>query len=69
MTIMLDSPYEVAGRIAKHARAKRLALNLSQKSLSERSGVSFGVRKSFLIQPMTAFLKQFLSSPFSLVLL
>lgn len=37
----------MAGYIAKAAKEKRLYLNLSQKSLSERSGVSFGVIKKF----------------------
>jgi len=33
--------------LAKQTQAKRLFLNLSQKTLSERSGVSFGVLKKF----------------------
>ena len=37
----------MASNIALRAKAKRLALNLSQKTLSERSGVSFGVIKKF----------------------
>jgi len=47
MSIILISPYEVAKQIAQFARAKRLTFNLSQHSLSERSGVSFGVIKKF----------------------
>jgi transcriptional regulator with XRE-family HTH domain len=34
-------------RMAERARAKRLSLNLSQKSLATRSGVSLGVLKKF----------------------
>lgn len=41
------SCHEVAEHIAKLAQTKRLSLNLSQKSLAERSGVSFGVLKKF----------------------
>ena len=33
--------------LAKQVQAKRLSINLSQKTLSERSGVSFGVLKKF----------------------
>ena len=33
--------------LAKQTQAKRLSMNLSQKTLSERSGVSFGVLKKF----------------------
>jgi len=41
------TPQEMAERIARHARAKRLLLNFSQRTLSDRSGVSFGVLKKF----------------------
>lgn len=41
------TPQRMAEHIAKQMRAKRLALNFSQKSLAERSGVSFGVLKKF----------------------
>lgn len=44
--IFLSCP-EVARFIAKRAQAKRLSLNLSQKTLAERSGVSFGALKKF----------------------
>ena len=47
ITNILISTSEMAGYIALAAKEKRLALNLSQKSLSERSGVSFGVIKKF----------------------
>ncbi|MBI1954181.1 MAG: helix-turn-helix transcriptional regulator [Proteobacteria bacterium] len=38
---------EMLKRIAEKARAKRLSLDLSQKTLSEKSGVSYGVLKKF----------------------
>ncbi len=47
MPLFLITPHEKAIHIAKQAKAKRLSLNLSQKTLSERSGVSFGVIKKF----------------------
>lgn len=47
ISTLLMTPHDVAGYIAKQAQAKRLSLNLSQKTLSERSGVSFGVIKKF----------------------
>lgn len=45
-TIMM-TPFEMATHIAVRLRAKRLDLNLSQKTLAERSGVSYGVLKKF----------------------
>ncbi len=47
VSINLLTPYEVLALIAKRASEKRLELNLSQKTLSERSGVSLGVLKKF----------------------
>ena len=41
------TPREMALHIAEQAQAKRLSLNLSQKTLSQRSGVSLGVLKKF----------------------
>ncbi len=41
------TPHEVAAHLAKKARTKRLSMNLSQQTLSERSGVSYGVLKKF----------------------
>jgi hypothetical protein len=43
----LYTPHEILLQIALRAKEKRLFLNLSQKSLSDRSGVSFGVIKKF----------------------
>lgn len=47
ISINLFSSYEMALDIAKRAKAKRLSLNFSQKTLSERSGVSYGSLKKF----------------------
>jgi transcriptional regulator with XRE-family HTH domain len=47
MSFNFMTPPEMAIHIAKAAQAMRLSLNLSQRSLSERSGVSFGVIKKF----------------------
>ena len=41
------TPLEMAGHIAKQTQEKRLSLNLSQQTLAERSGVSYGVLKKF----------------------
>lgn len=41
------TPCEVAIHVASSAKKKRLLENLTQKSLSERSGVSLGVLKKF----------------------
>ena len=43
----LITPYDLLQIIAKQAKEKRLSFNMSQKSLSERSGVSLGVIKKF----------------------
>ncbi|HJN38364.1 MAG TPA: helix-turn-helix transcriptional regulator [Gammaproteobacteria bacterium] len=45
--ISIKSPFEVAKEIAKKAQEKRLKLNLSQQTLSEKSGVSYGTLKKF----------------------
>ena len=47
MSLFLVTPNEMAMHIAKQAQTKRLSLNFSQKTLSDRSGVSFGVIKKF----------------------
>ncbi len=41
------TPLEMAAHIAKQAQEKRLFLNMSQQTLTERSGVSYGVLKKF----------------------
>lgn len=45
--ISIKSPFEIAKEIAKKAQEKRLKLNLSQQTLSEKSGVSYGTLKKF----------------------
>lgn len=45
--ISIKSPFEMAKEIAKKAQDKRLKLNLSQQTLSEKSGVSYGTLKKF----------------------
>jgi len=47
MSLQFITPHEMAETIARQVQAKRLSLNWSQKTLSERSGVSFGVLKKF----------------------
>ncbi|HJK86193.1 MAG TPA: helix-turn-helix transcriptional regulator [Candidatus Megaira endosymbiont of Nemacystus decipiens] len=45
--ISIKSPFEMAREIAKKAQEKRLKLNLSQQTLSQKSGVSYGTLKKF----------------------
>ena len=47
ISITLKSPHEMAEEIAKRAKDKRLKLNLSQQTLSKKSGVSYGTLKKF----------------------
>jgi DNA-binding transcriptional regulator YiaG len=47
ISINMNTPQEMQKQIARDVRAKRLALNLSQQTLSEKSGVSYGVLKKF----------------------
>lgn len=47
ISLSLLTPYDTLVQIAKRASEKRLELNFSQKTLSERSGVSLGVLKKF----------------------
>lgn len=47
MSILMTTPHEMTMLIAVRAKAKRLSLNLSQVSLAERSGVSYGTLKKF----------------------
>jgi transcriptional regulator with XRE-family HTH domain len=44
---MMITPDEMANHLAKKVKAKRLSLNLSQQTLSQMSGVSYGVLKKF----------------------
>lgn len=47
MSVLMMTPNEMAEHLAKMVKAKRLSSNLSQQSLSDRSGVSYGVLKKF----------------------
>jgi transcriptional regulator with XRE-family HTH domain len=47
ISINMETPQEIQQKIMKQARAKRLELNLSHQTLSEKSGVSYGVLKNF----------------------
>lgn len=47
VAVILITPQEMQQKIAEKARAKRLMLNLSQQTLSDRSGVSYGALKKF----------------------
>jgi transcriptional regulator with XRE-family HTH domain len=47
MYAIFMTPIEVAKNLAKATKEKRLSHNLSQQSLSERSGVSLAVLKKF----------------------
>lgn len=44
---MLETPSEQAREVARRARARRLAANLSQRGLADRSGVSLASLKRF----------------------
>ena len=47
ISINMITPLEMQKKIATAARAKRLSLNLSQQTLSKKSGVSHGTLKKF----------------------
>lgn len=47
MSILITTPHEMTMLIAVRAKAKRLSMDLSQASLSKRSGVSYGTLKKF----------------------
>lgn len=47
MSSIFMTPYDISLRIASNSKAKRLVLNLSQKTLAERAGVSLSVIKKF----------------------
>ena len=47
MFVLMMTPSEMAEHLARMTKAKRLSLNFSQQSLSDRSGVSYGVLKKF----------------------
>lgn len=47
ISIDMKTPPEMSKKIAEKVRSKRLSLDLSQQTLSEKSGVSYGVLKKF----------------------
>nr|WP_294518883.1 helix-turn-helix transcriptional regulator [uncultured Rhodopila sp.] len=47
MSPLFESPADICRALAERARAARLAANLSQQGLAERSGVSLGTLKRF----------------------
>lgn len=47
MSFPFSTPYETAKEVAERAKQCRLHYNLSQKTLSQRSGVSLGTLKKF----------------------
>jgi transcriptional regulator with XRE-family HTH domain len=44
---MLNTPKNIAQGIAKRVKQKRIGMNMTQRELAERSGVSFGSVKRF----------------------
>ncbi len=47
LDISLKTPQEIRQELAARAKGRRLALNISQQELAERSGVSLGSIKRF----------------------
>ena len=47
MSISIETPQEVQHGLASRFKARRLALNLTQQGLAQRSGVSWGSLKRF----------------------
>jgi transcriptional regulator with XRE-family HTH domain len=47
MSIFLMTPFEMMQHMASQVQERRLFLNFSQKTLSQLSGVSYGVLKKF----------------------
>jgi len=47
ISVNMMTPGEMQKRVASRARDLRLELNLSQQTLSEKSGVSYGSLKKF----------------------
>jgi transcriptional regulator with XRE-family HTH domain len=47
ISVNMKAPHEIVGDIARRVKEKRLSLNLSQQTLSDRSGVSYGTLKKF----------------------
>ncbi len=47
ITLNFDTSQEIAQRLAREFKERRLSLNMTQKSVAERSGVSLAVLKQF----------------------
>ena len=47
LNVMLQSPRDMAEHLAQRAKARRLCLNMTQKELAERSGVSLASLRRF----------------------
>ncbi len=47
IALMFESPLDICRALSARARAARLAANLTQEGLAERSGVSLGTLKRF----------------------
>lgn len=47
ISVDMATPQEMQKKIAEKARVKRLSFDLSQQTLAEKSGVSYGVLKKF----------------------
>jgi transcriptional regulator with XRE-family HTH domain len=47
MSILMMTPHEMSKHLASRVKARRLTSNLSQQTVSERSGVSYSVLKKF----------------------
>lgn len=47
LTLLIESPEEIARALAERVRDLRLARNLSQQGLAERAGVPLGTLKRF----------------------
>ena len=47
MSFILKTPSEVANEIANKVKEKRLKLNISQRTLASKSGVSYSTLKKF----------------------
>lgn len=46
-TINIDSPFEIAQKIADRVKQRRLELNLTQKEFAKRAGVGYDVYRKF----------------------
>jgi transcriptional regulator with XRE-family HTH domain len=47
IALNFDTPQDIALRLARQFKERRLSLNMTQKTVAERSGVSLAVLKQF----------------------